>query len=214
MQDYKTVAEDAVAEYTEKRSRFIAQVAPVKNEEEALSFLEEVRTKHREARHNVYAYICRENNISRYSDDGEPSGTAGLPVMNVLTRQRLTDVCVVVTRYFGGILLGAGGLARAYGKSAVDGICAAGICEMIYSEVFSVVIDYPLLGKIQHVLEEKDFRILHTEFGVMPTLTVCTESGRRDDLISTLTNAAGGKLNINSIGAKYCPRRVDAEAVE
>lgn len=212
MQDYKTVAEEAIAEFTEKRSRFIAQVAPVKTEEEALAFLEEVRTKHREARHNVYAYICRENNISRYSDDGEPSGTAGLPVMNVLSRQGLTDVCVVVTRYFGGILLGAGGLARAYGKSAADGVLAAGVCEMIYSEVFSVVIDYPLLGKIQHVLGEKDFQILNTEFGVMPTLTVCTESGRKEDLIKTLTNAAGGKLNVNSVGARYCPRAVVAEA--
>lgn len=206
MQNYITVAGEASAEFTEKRSRFIAQVAPVKTEEEALAFLESVRTHHREARHNVYAYICRENNISRYSDDGEPSGTAGLPVMNVLARQGLTDVCVVVTRYFGGILLGAGGLARAYGKSAADGVLAAGVCDMIYSEVFSVTVDYPLLGKIQHVLGEKQFQILDTVFGAMPTLTVCTECARSDELTSTLTNAAGGKLSISSVGVRYCPR--------
>ncbi len=213
MQDYRTVAEEATAEFTEKRSRFIAQVAPVQNEEEALAFLEAVRTSHREARHNVYAYICRENNISRYSDDGEPSGTAGLPVMNVLTKQGLTDVCVVVTRYFGGILLGAGGLARAYGKSAADGILAAGICDMIYSEVFSVTVDYPLLGKIQHMLGEKDFQILDTVFAAMPTLTVCTESARSEALVQALTNVTGGKLDLHAVGAQYCPRPVSAEVL-
>ncbi len=205
MQNYKTVTEEATAEFTEKRSRFIARVRPVKNEEEALAFLAEVRAENREARHNVYAYICRENNISRYSDDGEPSGTAGLPVLNVLTKQGLTDVALVVTRYFGGILLGAGGLARAYGKSAVDGVSAAGICEMVYSQLFTVSFDYSLLGKIQHVLEEKNFTITETGFGVQPTLTVCTEKERSDDLRSTLINAAGGKIEITPAGEKYVP---------
>ncbi len=208
MQNYKTVLREAEAEFTEKRSRFIAQVAPVQSEEEALAFLEKVRTKHREARHNVYAYIVRENNISRYSDDGEPQGTAGLPVLNVLTRQNLTDVCIVVTRYFGGILLGAGGLARAYGKSAADGVLAAGACEMIYSEVFSVTVEYSLLGKIQHVLEEKAFQVLDTVFGAMPSLSVCTESTRKDELIKTLTNAAGGKISIASTGERFCTKPI------
>lgn len=212
MQDYKTVAEEATAEFTEKRSRFIAQVAPVKNEEEALAFLAAVRAQHREARHNVYAYLCRENNISRFSDDGEPSGTAGLPVLNVLTKQGLTDVCVVVTRYFGGILLGAGGLARAYGKSAADGVLAAGICEMIYSEVFTVTVDYPLLGKIQHVLGEKSFPILETNFGAQPTLTICTEKARSEALVKTLTDVTGGKIQISACGARYCPRPASGEA--
>ena len=213
LQDYKTVLLEAEAEFTEKRSRFIAQVAPVKSEEEALEFLEKVRTKHREARHNVYAYIVRENNISRFSDDGEPSGTAGLPVLNVLTRQGLTDVCVVVTRYFGGILLGAGGLARAYGKSAADGVLAAGACEMIYSEVFSVTVEYSLLGKIQHVLEERQFQVLDTVFGAMPTLSVCTESARKDELITALTNATGGKIAIAGCGEKFCAKPI-TETIE
>lgn len=208
MQDYKTVAEEATAEFTEKRSRFIAQVAPVKNEEEALAFLESVRAGHREARHNVYAYICRENNISRYSDDGEPSGTAGLPVMNVLTKQGLTDVCVVVTRYFGGILLGAGGLARAYGKSAADGVLAAGVCEMIHSAVYKITVEYPLLGKIQHVLGERGYQILDTDFGAVPTLTVCTRSDGGDTLCSTLTDCTGGKIQITPCGTRYCMQAV------
>ncbi|MBQ7036557.1 MAG: YigZ family protein [Clostridia bacterium] len=213
MQNYKTVLREAEAEFTEKRSRFIAQVSPVQSEEEALAFLEKVRTKHREARHNVYAYIVRENNISRFSDDGEPSGTAGLPVLNVLTRQNLTDVCIVVTRYFGGILLGAGGLARAYGKSAADGVAAAGACEMVYSEVFAVTVDYSLLGKVQHVLEEKKIQVLDTVFGAMPTLTVCTESAEKNNLIDTLTNVTGGKLSIAECGARFCPKPI-TETVE
>lgn len=205
MQNYKTVREEATAEFTEKRSRFIARVRPVQNEEEALSFLAEVRAENREARHNVYAYICRENNISRFSDDGEPSGTAGLPVLNVLTKQGLCDVAVVVTRYFGGILLGAGGLARAYGKSAADGVLAAGTCEMVYSRLFSVSFDYSLLGKIQHVLEEKSFQTVETDFGAQPTLLICAEKERSEELKTTLINAAGGKIEITPVGEKYVP---------
>jgi len=207
LQDYKTVADEATAEFTEKRSRFIAQVAPVQKEEEALAFLESVRAVHREARHNVYAYICRENNVSRYSDDGEPSGTAGLPVLNVLTKQGLTDVCVVVTRYFGGILLGAGGLARAYGKSAADGVLAAGVCEMIHSAVYQLTVEYPLLGKLQYTIGEKGYRILETDFGAVPTLTVCTRSADGEALCKTLTDSTGGKIRITPCGTRYCMQR-------
>ena len=211
MQHYKPVLEAAPAEFTEKRSRFIARVRPVQTEEEALAFLAEVRAENREARHNVYAYICRENNISRFSDDGEPSGTAGLPVLNVLTKQGLCDVAVVVTRYFGGILLGAGGLARAYGKSAADGVLAAGTCEMVYSKLYTVSFDYSLLGKIQHVLEEKQFTVTDTAFGVQPSLTVCTEEARDQDLKNTLINAAGGKIEILPAGEKYVPIPIRSE---
>ncbi len=211
MQNYKTVAREATAEFTEKRSRFIAQVAPVKNEDEALAFLADVRARQKEARHNVYAYVCRENNISRFSDDGEPSGTAGLPVLNVLTKQGITDTCIVVTRYFGGILLGAGGLTRAYGKSAADGVLAAGVCEMIYSELYRISMEYPMLGKIQHILGERAFPILESDFGVTPTLLVCTEKVRGEELKAALTDASGGKITIAPCGEKYCPREISGE---
>ncbi len=213
MQNYKTVLRASTAEFTEKRSRFIANVSPVQNEEEALSFLSKIKAEHREARHNVYAYVCRENNISRFSDDGEPSGTAGLPVLNALLGKGITDACIVVTRYFGGILLGAGGLARAYGKSAGDGILAAGICEMIDSSIFSVTLDYPLLGKIQHVIEQQGYQILDTEFGVMPSLSVCTEKERGNELIKTLTDATGGKISITAEGSRFCARPLSAEDI-
>ena len=107
---YRTIAAPAEDEFIEKKSRFIGYIAPVTTEQEAAAFIESVRTRHREARHNCYAYRLRQNNLARFSDDGEPSGTAGRPILEVLQREDLTDVCVVVTRYFGGIKLGAGGL--------------------------------------------------------------------------------------------------------
>ena len=115
---YKTTEKEAQDEFVEQRSRFIGYVRPVKTEEEALAFIEEKKKQHWDARHNVYAYVLREGGIQRYSDDGEPHGTAGVPTLDVLLKSGVTDVCVVVTRYFGGILLGAGGLVRAYTKSA------------------------------------------------------------------------------------------------
>ncbi len=196
MTDYKTVSKLATAEFVEKRSRFISSVSPVQNEEEALRFLAEIKAANREARHNVYAYICRENNICRYSDDGEPGGTAGMPVLHVLQSQGLTDVCVVVTRYFGGILLGAGGLTRAYAKSAADGVSAAGICQMVNSCVFKAEIAYPLLGKVQHVCAESDFSILDTSYDASVTLTLCVETDRGDFLREKLVDATDGKIQI------------------
>ena len=118
MKDYKTVKTESHDEFTEKRSRFIGYVKPVKTEDEATGFISSIRSKHWDARHNVYAYSLREGNIKRYSDDGEPSGTAGMPVLDVITKNEVYDVCVVVTRYFGGVLLGTGGLVRAYSQGA------------------------------------------------------------------------------------------------
>ena len=116
--DYKTPTIEAHGEFTEKRSRFIGYCKPVTSEEEATRFISQIRSKHWDARHNVYAYSLREGNIKRYSDDGEPSGTAGMPVLDVIVKNEVFDVCVVVTRYFGGILLGTGGLVRAYSQAA------------------------------------------------------------------------------------------------
>ena len=112
--NYLTVYQNAEASFIEKRSEFIGYIAPVSTNEEAVNFINSIRSKHRKAKHNVYAYILRQDNISRYSDDGEPQGTAGVPVLDVLQKRGLTDVCIVVTRYFGGILLGGGGLAVSY----------------------------------------------------------------------------------------------------
>lgn len=151
---YTTVAQQAQAEISEKRSRFIANVKPVTSEEEALAFLDEMRRTYRDATHNVYAYIVRENNLMRYSDDGEPGGTAGLPVLDMMRKEELCNLIVVVTRYFGGTLLGTGGLVHAYSKSAKEGLRAAGLLDMILCQRITLTCEYTLLGKVQHLLAE------------------------------------------------------------
>lgn len=123
--DYKTVLENASDEFVEKRSRFIGYCKPVKTEQEAIDFINEKRSEHWNATHNVYAYSLREGNIKRYSDDGEPSGTAGMPVLDVIVKNEIFDVVVVVTRYFGGVLLGTGGLVRAYSHGSKIAVEAA-----------------------------------------------------------------------------------------
>ena len=149
---YTTVGKRAQAEIVEKRSRFIANVKPVNTEEEALAFLEEMRQTYRDATHNVYAYIVRENNMMRYSDDGEPGGTAGLPVLDMMRKEGICDLITVVTRYFGGTLLGTGGLVHAYSRSAKEGLKAAGLLDMILCQRLNLTCEYTLLGKLQHTL--------------------------------------------------------------
>lgn len=151
---YTTIAQEAAAEIVEKRSRFIATVKPVATEDEALAFLNELRQKYWNATHNVYAYIIEENNIMRYSDDGEPGGTAGLPVLDMLKKEGLTNLIVVVTRYFGGVLLGTGGLVHAYSKSAKAGVTAAGLLDMILCQRITLTCEYTLLGKLQNLLSK------------------------------------------------------------
>lgn len=149
MYSYKTVKTENFDEFIEKKSRFIGYAKPVITEDEAIEFIKKIRTKHPDATHNVYAYKVRENNIQRYSDDGEPAGTAGIPTLDVIQKEGITDICVVVTRYFGGTLLGAGGLVRAYTKGAKIAIDAAQISERYYCFEYTVNIDYTMLAKIQ-----------------------------------------------------------------
>ena len=145
MYNYKTVKTENSDEFTEKKSRFIGYAKPVSTENEAIEFVKKIRSKHPDARHNVYAYKVRENNIQRYSDDGEPAGTAGIPVLDVINKEGITDVCIVVTRYFGGTLLGAGGLLRAYTKGAKIAIDASVPVERAYCFLYSVNVDYSML---------------------------------------------------------------------
>ncbi|HHX62638.1 MAG TPA: YigZ family protein [Epulopiscium sp.] len=155
---YKTVNKRAQIEITEKKSRFIATVMPVKSQEEVDDFLNELRKEHWNASHNCYAYqIGERDEIQRFSDDGEPQGTAGKPILEVLKGEELKDTVIVVTRYFGGTLLGTGGLVRAYGKSAKEGVLAAEIIQCILMRRYSVTIPYTLVGKIQYLLAESGY---------------------------------------------------------
>ena len=154
MNSYKTVLKDGISEFIEKKSRFISYVYPMTDEAEIQKKLEELRKKHYDSTHVVFAYKITKNNIQRFSDDGEPQGTAGVPVLDVILKSDLTDVLVVVVRYFGGTLLGAGGLVRAYSKSASMGIEEAKIITMCECVNFEIECPYHSLGKIQYVLNE------------------------------------------------------------
>lgn len=200
---YKTVYARGTAEIVEKKSRFIANVAPVSTEEEANSFVSEIKSKYRDARHNVYAYVVSENNISRFTDDGEPSGTAGAPVLDVILKEGLTDVAIVVTRYFGGTLLGTGGLVRAYGKSAKDGVINAKICEKIYCHEVLIKAPYELLGKIQYIVANGDYIAGESEYGADVLVTVFVKFDLLDKFLKEITEATNGTVNPEIVGQMY-----------
>ena len=172
MAEYKTIKQRASDEFIEKKSRFIGYIAPVETEEEAIAFVNEIRTKHRDATHNVYAYSLRAGQIKRASDDGEPSGTGGVPMLNVLNGNGLVDVCCVVTRYFGGTLLGVGGLVRAYTEGAKIAVAAGGIKTMAESADVMLSCDYNLYGKIEHFINEHKILVVENDFGADVTLVV------------------------------------------
>ncbi len=155
---YKTIKKRAQIEISEKKSRFIATVMPVKNQEEVDAFINDLKKEYWNASHNCYAYqIGERDEIQRFSDDGEPQGTAGKPILEVLKGEELRDTAIVVTRYFGGTLLGTGGLVRAYGRSAKEGVLAAGIIERILMRRYLITIPYTLVGKIQYLLAENGY---------------------------------------------------------
>lgn len=171
MKEYVTIAERAEDDFFERKSQFIGYIAPVSTEEEALAFLAEIRAKHRDARHNCFAYILQ-NGVKRASDDGEPQGTAGVPIMEVVEREGITDVIVVVTRYFGGILLGAGGLVRAYAHAAKLAVDAAQRKVMSPAVLVEMKMDYNQYGRINNVLSKYTAIIQDTEFTDLVTMRI------------------------------------------
>ena len=165
MEQYKTVLECGTGEIIEKKSRFIATVRPVRNEEETLAFLEEMRKQYWDARHNCYAYsVGRNREYTRCSDDGEPSGTAGRPMLDVILGEDIYNVAVVVTRYFGGVLLGTGGLVRAYSKAVQEGLSESLLIEKKKGISLKVTTDYTGIGKIQYIAGEQKLPILDSEY--------------------------------------------------
>ena len=208
MEDYKTVKSDACAEMIERKSRFIGYCRPVKNQDEAIEFINEIRSMHRQATHNVYAYVLREDNIMRYSDDGEPAGTAGVPVLEVIKKEGLTDVAVVVTRYFGGILLGAGGLVRAYGKAAKLGIDAATIIEKIYCSVFMIRCDYSTYGKLEYAINTDGHILKDCAFENDVCLTVGVRCGEEDAFLKSVADISGGNAQITKLEGEYIEKTV------
>lgn len=201
--NYFTVSDPAEDSFIEKKSEFIGYIAPVKTNDEAVEFINSIRAQHRKAKHNVYAYILRSNNISRYSDDGEPQGTAGMPVLDVLQKRGLTDVCVVVTRYFGGILLGGGGLIRAYSHAASLACDAAHIMNMCLCHRLEISTDYNMYGKISYILPAFETITESSEFGETVLLTVLVLSERLDAFLKEITEITNGSASVNDLGELY-----------
>ena len=194
--NYLTISGITKASFIEKRSEFIGCIAPVRTNDEAVAFINSVKAEHRKARHNVYAYILRGDNISRYSDDGEPQGTAGVPVLDVLQKRGLTDVCMVVTRYFGGILLGGGGLVRAYSHAASLACDAAHIMDMCLCRRLKITADYGMYGKISYLLPNFDTITVNSVFGSEVSLEILVLSEKLGALKKELTEATNGSVTI------------------
>ncbi|MBR5615165.1 MAG: YigZ family protein [Clostridia bacterium] len=195
-ESYRTVLQQASDELVEKRSRFIATVKPVKTEAEALEFLEELKKKYWDARHNVYAYVLEENNIQRYSDDGEPAGTAGVPVLDMIKKEGLSNLIVVVTRYFGGILLGTGGLVHAYSRSAKLGVEAAKPVTMVLCREVTVLCDYSLLGKVQSEICAQNIIMGETEYADAVKVKVYVPETQVEKFIADMTDKTNGRISI------------------
>ena len=191
---YKTVQNHAETLLVEKKSKFYSNVCPVESEEEALEFLATIKKKYSDATHNVYAYIIDENNIFRYSDDGEPGGTAGMPVLDTIRKEGLVDVIVVVTRYFGGTLLGTGGLVHAYGASAKQGLIEAGIVTRTLCNIVEVKCDYTLVGKIQYKIASDNYILEDTIYDNDVTFKICCKIEDTQKLIDELIDLTNARV--------------------
>lgn len=192
---YKTLRQSASDEFIINKSRFIGYGSPAQTEEEALAFLKGIREKHKDATHNCYAYVIGRNaGIMRYSDDGEPGGTAGLPIMEVLKAQGVVNCCVVVTRYFGGILLGAGGLVRAYTQGCVTALKASGVVVMEPSQQYLCEVGYPLWDKVQYALKSLPVQLVGSEFTTAVTFTLLVREKDAQQILDTLTRVTDGKI--------------------
>ena len=205
MSDIRVPFQEAESEFVEKRSRFIGRVFRVESEAEARTRIEEVKKRHYDARHNCWCYLLRQGNTVRYSDDGEPQGTAGQPMLNVFQRQGVTDVCCVVTRYFGGILLGAGGLTRAYSKGAHDALAAAGACTLGLWTLWTVPCTYPLLERVKLEIAERGGVIRNTEYAADIRLTAAFPEGGAEMFSVRLTELSAGALFMEEAGEELLP---------
>jgi uncharacterized YigZ family protein len=200
---YRTVEKPAESLLIEKKSRFIALVQPLTEEKEAIASIEAARKKYYDASHVVYAYKLRQNNTARFSDAGEPQGTAGVPVLEVINKEGLTDISVTVVRYFGGALLGAGGLVRAYGKSAHDGIAAAGIVTMSECAEFELICPYNMFGKIEYTLLNNSARKSAVEYGENIRLKYFCETADFAKISAEITDASNGSLTVTETGRRF-----------
>ncbi|SDZ15670.1 uncharacterized protein, YigZ family [Proteiniborus ethanoligenes] len=201
---YRTIHSFGSDEIIINKSKFIGYAKPISNEEEAISFINEIKTKHRDATHNVYAYVYGDNNnIQRYSDDGEPNGTAGVPVLEVIKKEDLRNVVVVVTRYFGGIKLGAGGLVRAYTKGAKIGLDAGIIVDKILFKRVKVRIDYTLYGKVENELLMLEYLIDEVIYDDAVNIVILCEADKINGLINLITELTSSRMIYEELDEEF-----------
>lgn len=197
LEKYKTIYQGGVGEIIEKKSRFIATVRLAESEEEALRFIEEMRKKYWNATHNCFAYVIGENReCVRCSDDGEPGGTAGKPMLDVLLGEGLYNTVVVVTRYFGGTLLGTGGLVRAYSKAVSEGLAKSKVIEKQYGAIVEIQTDYTGIGKIQYFIGERKIPILSSEYTDKVTMQIILPKSEVEHFVAGLTDATSGRARM------------------
>ena len=194
MSEYKIVYEGGTGEIVEKKSRFIANVFKVESEDEALEIIEQTRKKYWDARHNCFAFVIGSNNeIQRFSDDGEPQGTAGKPILETLLYENLLNTLIVVTRYFGGTLLGTGGLVRAYGQSSKEGIRNSVIQKVCEGISFKLTVDYNSIGKIKYIMGQMGITDAQEEYGQNVVLSILMKKDEYNEFNTKVTDATGGK---------------------
>ncbi len=200
---YKTIQKEAFGEFVERHSRFISYAKPVETEDDAISFINKIKTKHWDAKHNVYAYSLLKGSIMRYSDDGEPHGTAGVPVLDILKKNEVTNIVIVVTRYFGGILLGTGGLVRAYSNAAKLALDSAVVINMVSCFRAQLFCDYSLYGKISSILAELGAKIEESEFLDNVKIIFYIEKKKLNILNDKLNEVSSGEIITKILEEKY-----------
>ncbi|MGN1377714.1 MAG: YigZ family protein [Dorea sp.] len=204
LSEYKTVFEGGEGEITEKKSRFIATVVPAATEEEALSFIESMKKKYWNATHNCFAYVIGERGeLQRCSDDGEPGGTAGKPMLDVLNGEEIRNVAVVVTRYFGGTLLGTGGLVRAYSSATREGLHSSVIITKIHGVKLHIATDYTGLGKIQYILAQRNLKVLDTEYTDKVDIYVLVPESIQKEVQDALVEGTNGQVKMQVLQDCY-----------
>ena len=203
-EQYRTVCEDGIGEILEKKSKFICNVHYADSEEDAISYINILKKQYWDAKHNCFAYIIGKDGATvKCSDDGEPSGTAGRPMLEVLKKEGITNVVVVVTRYFGGILLGTGGLLRAYTQAVTEGIKNAGLCDMQLVSVCEVTVDYETLGKVKYCLTNHKITIINEKYSQNVDLEIAIPMSLVKAAYNELTEVTNGKLIMEEKDKRY-----------
>jgi len=204
LNNYKTVKKLGQCEIVISKSRFIAHVNRAETEEQAIEFIERIKKQHSNATHNCSCYMIGEHDqIQKANDDGEPSGTAGVPMLEVLKKQGLKDTVVVVTRYFGGIKLGGGGLIRAYGKATTEGIDAAQVVERKLHHVMKIAIDYTWLGKVENEVRNSQYTLNDIQYAEAVEVLVDVEKDEEENFINWVTELTNGQSIITCIDKKF-----------